>query len=72
MDRTFAFGQVKSGDKVLGANEQVVVSSGMAGNDNGNQQGDNGGKDSTMSGGTVDSAWIKATWRPYGVFRCQW
>ena len=31
----------------------------MAGNGNGNQRGDNSGEDSTMSGGTVDSAQIK-------------
>ena len=46
---------------MLGANEQVAVSSEMAGNGNGNgnQRGDDGGEDSTMSGGTVDSARIK-------------
>ena len=62
-DQTFSFGLVKSGEKALGANERVAVSveGEMAGDGNGGLRGDDDGEDSTMSGGIVDSARIKAT-----------
>ena len=61
MNRTFAFGRVKSRDKALGANKRDVanIKDGMADNDNDNLLSDSDGEDGTMNRGTVNSTRVK-------------